>query len=267
MLLLRHCYNFHSPLADATAVASASVVPSSQASTTPKSFTCSQLIALGNARNIKTTAAPSNTAGFSTDLCTLTRPNARGSFSIPAAAVTGSNAAAKSDVSNTTVGITTAVIRYLEQGVGSTITVSGDKGRRTVIRSTNATLAASTAGCWSPKAASVKFASLARSASVELGPFAKGAAVQIISVDLTTAIVPSGTEPKALMKEVPAVLGSGSVLVGSSPVVGLSSNDIYKNVSGGDDSVEVQRIRMPRIKVSQNGEWIVEMCITFAGIC
>jgi hypothetical protein len=159
---------------------------------------------LGRPRNIKATSSQEDTAGFDASVCSLARTTTRGSIQISAASLPA--AAAASRAAYTSVGITSVVVRYIEKGSGLSMVIAdgGSKGSRTVIRSSNSSLAATTAGVWSPKAAVVPFASLASSIIIELysmSPYPKNAALQLISVEVTTAVFPNGTHPTALLKQ------------------------------------------------------------------
>jgi hypothetical protein len=192
----------------------------------------------------------SKVSGSESSTCTLARSTVRGTIQLSAAAAApGTNAS-----------ISTVVVHYLEMGSRSTIIVaSGAKGSRTVIRSGNSTVAAASPSgpsLWTPKAAVVPFSALAKEVTIELAPFRKGSAVQLVSVEVTTATAPATPDkPECLLKKAD-VFNNATLMASAKPLGGLSSNDIY-NSSFGDaaatSSVSIQRARFGSYKNSQSG--------------
>jgi hypothetical protein len=197
----------------------------------PRVLNCAQLLSFGRASNVKAAPTPDKTSGYTTSVCSLTRANTKGSIFLSAASLAAAGAGAPSKA---TYSITSLVIYYSEKGAGSSMLVtSNGRGRRTVIKSSNATLAVATADVWSPKAAVVPFTSLARNMTLELSPFPSGAAVQLVSVEFNIAAVPEQTKPDAALKgyKPTAQLASTTEI---QELKGFSSNDLYNGSYGAD---------------------------------
>jgi hypothetical protein len=220
----------------------------------PGVLNCAQLLSLGKTRNIKVGPAPNRAAGYPATVCSLTRTNVRGSILLSAASLAAVGAAEAH--ANTTYGITSLVVYYSEKGAGSSIVVTPNaRGRSTAISSSNITLAAATAGVWSPKKVLAPLPSLAHNVTIELSPFPAGAAVQLVSVEFSIAAVPEQPMPSGMLKGYKPSAGLASTTV-LQQLKEFSSNDLYNGSYGGPGSasdVSAQMLMLPSLIVAVSG--------------
>eukprot|EP00775_Hariotina_reticulata_P008226 gene8226-8417_t len=148
-------------------------------------FTCHDLLKLGNTKNIRAVNADAmmRPAIGAEELCTLERLNRQGSFQLSAS-------------SNNS--ISTVVLRYLEQGAGSVMTLIS-RGQRTRLANVASPMASAitAAGVWIPKATAVSLPLLPANVTLSLAAFPKGSAIQLVSVEVTMAPAISGSRQEA----------------------------------------------------------------------